>query len=194
MKLATKTTVDSLIQKFYTHELAKLLTAHIYTYDSTQIQANPHSPATYTYNYDSSRKQETFYTYADDSAHSHNHTTTHYDYDYDSTDTTAIAVVSANPHTYDTLSIPCPTPHAPAPIHHYGLRYYTPELGRWINRDPIEELGGDNLYLFVLNDPLDSLGLDAWGSRANCCAYALTGKFPVDMQVPKKPSSFFSAS
>ena len=25
-------------------------------------------------------------------------------------------------------------------------RYYTPELGRWLSRDPISELGGWNLY------------------------------------------------
>jgi len=38
------------------------------------------------------------------------------------------------------------------PIHNAisGYRFYNPELGRWINRDPIEEEGGLNLYGFVL--------------------------------------------
>lgn len=45
---------------------------------------------------------------------------------------------------------------------YYGFRYYSPELGRWINRDPIEERGGVNLYGMVRNDPVnfvDYLGL-----------------------------------
>ena len=47
---------------------------------------------------------------------------------------------------------------------YYNYRYYSPELGRWINRDPIGEDGGNNLYGFVGNSPinfLDKLGL-AW--------------------------------
>jgi RHS repeat-associated protein len=38
---------------------------------------------------------------------------------------------------------------------YYGYRYYSPQLGRWINRDPIEESGGNNLYGFVRNDPVN---------------------------------------
>ena len=33
----------------------------------------------------------------------------------------------------------------------YGYRYYSPEIGRWINRDPIAERGGLNVYGFVEN-------------------------------------------
>ena len=29
---------------------------------------------------------------------------------------------------------------------YWGCRYYDPRLGRWISRDPLAELGGDNLY------------------------------------------------
>ena len=39
--------------------------------------------------------------------------------------------------------------------------YYSPEQGRWINRDPIEEEGGRNTHAFVLNAPaakVDGLG------------------------------------
>ncbi len=46
---------------------------------------------------------------------------------------------------------------------YYGHRYYEPELGRFINRDPIEEDGGLNLYGFVGNNPVnfyDYLGMD----------------------------------
>ena len=45
---------------------------------------------------------------------------------------------------------------------YYGYRYYSPALGRWLSRDPIEERGGLNLYAFVNNDPVnkwDQLGL-----------------------------------
>lgn len=38
---------------------------------------------------------------------------------------------------------------------YYGFRYYSPEMGRWINRDPIEEQGGINLYGMVGNDPVN---------------------------------------
>ena len=48
---------------------------------------------------------------------------------------------------------------------YYGKRFYEPELGRFINRDPIEEDGGLNLYGFVGNDPVnfyDYLGMILW--------------------------------
>ena len=47
-------------------------------------------------------------------------------------------------------------------ITYYGYRYYDPNVGRFINRDPIEERGGYNLYGFVGNDGInmfDLLGL-----------------------------------
>lgn len=40
--------------------------------------------------------------------------------------------------------------------------FYDPNLGRWINRDPIEETGGLNLYAFLENhgiNDVDPLGL-----------------------------------
>lgn len=46
---------------------------------------------------------------------------------------------------------------------YYNYRYYDPVLGRWNKRDPIEEEGGKNLYVFVDNNminSMDSLGLD----------------------------------
>ncbi len=55
---------------------------------------------------------------------------------------------------------------------YYGLRYYSPSLGRFINRDPIEERGGLNLYAFCTNNGIngwDYLGQDTeyhWGAAA----------------------------
>ena len=40
---------------------------------------------------------------------------------------------------------------------YYGHRYYSPAMGRFINRDPIQESGGINLYGFAGND-----GVNGW--------------------------------
>ena len=40
---------------------------------------------------------------------------------------------------------------------YYGYRYYDPRQGRFINRDPIGESGGLNLYGFVGNNPLNAI-------------------------------------
>jgi RHS repeat-associated protein len=45
---------------------------------------------------------------------------------------------------------------------YYGYRYYAAQFGRWINRDPIGERGGSNLYAMLANDSVgkvDALGL-----------------------------------
>jgi RHS repeat-associated protein len=43
----------------------------------------------------------------------------------------------------------------------YGLRYYTPALGRWTSRDPLGEvMGGLNLYEFVGNNPVSNADPD----------------------------------
>ena len=44
-------------------------------------------------------------------------------------------------------------------LHYNFFRYHDPEVGRFVNQDPIGLLGGSNLYLFApnihnLNDPL----------------------------------------
>jgi RHS repeat-associated protein len=55
-------------------------------------------------------------------------------------------------------------------LYYYGYRHYAPRLGRWLNRDPIEEQGGLNLYAFVGNGPMgewDYLGLK---KCLLCCA------------------------
>ena len=47
-------------------------------------------------------------------------------------------------------------------LYYYGYRFYAPALMRWLNRDPIEEDGGLNLYGFCGNNMVsfyDALGL-----------------------------------
>lgn len=39
-------------------------------------------------------------------------------------------------------------------LNYYGFRYYSAGIGRWLNRDPIEEAGGLNIYSMALNSPL----------------------------------------
>ena len=52
-------------------------------------------------------------------------------------------------------------------------RYYDPELGRFLNRDPIEEAGRPNLYGYVDNGPINAVdphGLFAWATVLGECA------------------------
>ena len=39
-------------------------------------------------------------------------------------------------------------------LYNFGYRFYEPNLSRWLNRDPIQEVGGINLYGFVGNNPI----------------------------------------
>jgi RHS repeat-associated protein len=51
-------------------------------------------------------------------------------------------------------------------FYYYGYRFYDPLNQRWLNRDPLEEGGGVNLYGFVLGDPLNHLDLyGMWGVK-----------------------------
>jgi RHS repeat-associated protein len=73
-------------------------------------------------------------------------------------------------------------PYAYTQVYYYGYRYYSPELGRWINRDPTEEKGGMNVYGFIGNSGItqtDYLGLlniirlgfkGAWGTQGSWLA------------------------
>ena len=49
--------------------------------------------------------------------------------------------------------------------YYYGYRFYNPILHRWLNRDPIKEEGGLNLYAFCGNEgvnQVDVLGRRIW--------------------------------
>ena len=59
---------------------------------------------------------------------------------------------------------------------YYNFRYYNPEMGRWLSKDPIEEKGGMNLYAMLGNksvNALDYLGLVFRNLDClNCLGYA----------------------
>jgi RHS repeat-associated protein len=54
--------------------------------------------------------------------------------------------------------------HLASGLVYFLYRYFDPTLQRWLNRDPISERGGINLFKFALNDPvstIDSFGQDS---------------------------------
>jgi RHS repeat-associated protein len=51
--------------------------------------------------------------------------------------------------------------HGPSGLNQAVHRFYSPSLARWINRDPIGEQGGLNLYGYVSNEP--TVGIDPSG-------------------------------
>jgi uncharacterized protein RhaS with RHS repeats len=48
-----------------------------------------------------------------------------------------------------------------------ALAFYDPAFQRWINRDPIEERGGQNLYNLLANTPINRV--DSFGLAADHC-------------------------
>jgi insecticidal toxin complex protein TccC len=45
-------------------------------------------------------------------------------------------------------------------LYYYGFRYYVPWLQRWLNPDPAGEVGGFNLYVMVINNPVNRVDPD----------------------------------
>ncbi|MBL9176975.1 MAG: hypothetical protein JNM65_02865 [Verrucomicrobiaceae bacterium] len=71
--------------------------------------------------------------------------------------------------------------------YNYGFRFYEPEIGRWLSRDPIFEEGGFNLYSIALNDTInnvDYLGLHCYDCKAffNACMDANDSAFEKTLQ------------
>jgi RHS repeat-associated protein len=66
-------------------------------------------------------------------------------------------IADANVYRFSSKEI-----HINSGMYYYLYRFYDTNPQRWINRDPVEEEGGLNLYVYVGNEPIgyvDSLGL-----------------------------------
>jgi RHS repeat-associated protein len=81
-------------------------------------------------------------------------------YEYDSFGNTTVATgtrANSNVWRFSTKSF-----DDSSKLYYYGYRFYNPIFSRWLNRDPLDEMGGLNLYEFSQNAPLcyiDLLGL-----------------------------------
>ncbi|MES2996683.1 MAG: RHS repeat-associated core domain-containing protein [Verrucomicrobiota bacterium] len=87
-------------------------------------------------------------------------------YRYDAFGNTLVSTGTAVGNKYRFSTKPVDEEIATSPIYYYGYRYYIAPLGRWLNRDPIGENGGLNVYGFVGNHSvgrMDVLGLDSPG-------------------------------
>ena len=69
------------------------------------------------------------------------------------------AVAGVNPWKYASKRV-----HEEVSLIFFGKRFYDPEKGRWLTPDPAGFSDGDNLYLFVGNNPLAKM--DLFGLRA----------------------------
>ncbi|MBK1829911.1 DUF4347 domain-containing protein [Verrucomicrobiaceae bacterium R5-34] len=102
----------------------------------------------------------------------------HYEYDAfgnEIVSATSGSLATSFAHKFSTKPVDTETG-----LYYYGYRYYNPVTGKWPSRDPIEEGGGVNLYLFVQNDGLnwvDILGLEPdFNGDGHCVLVFYDGK------------------
>lgn len=81
-----------------------------------------------------------------------------------------------NPYRFSSKPI-----HDASGKYDFLRRWYDPSIQRWLNRDPIGELGGINLYRYVGNNPVNSIDLlglcpgDFWDLFGNGLNNTVTG-------------------
>ena len=63
---------------------------------------------------------------------------------------------------------------------YYNYRHYDPVIGRWLQRDPLAEMGGINLFSFLPNAPLASI--DVLGKQAGDPPSYLNGLRPTSSE------------
>lgn len=74
-------------------------------------------------------------------------TSARYEYDpFGQTIRASGTMATVNPVRFSSKVVDNETDYA-----YYGYRYLNPNSGRWLNRDPIQERGGENLYGFIRN-------------------------------------------
>ena len=72
----------------------------------------------------------------------------------------------------------------------FGLRFYSPSLGRWLTPDPSGFSDGPNLYAYVLNSPNNRL--DLFGLHADSAFPGLYGEIPVTVIFPNSTPVSYS--
>ena len=114
-------------------------------------ETDPNTPLNYTYVYDANGNVGQL---LDLSAGTVNDAiTTHYEYDpYGNIIRTTGDYADENPIRFSTKYWDDETG-----LGYWGYRYYNPGLGRWMNRDPLEEEGGFNIYVYVNNQTAAAL-------------------------------------
>ena len=94
----------------------------------------------------------------------------HYRYDaFGNTLEAAGPRAAENPYRFSTKEL-----HGPSGLYDYGLRFYSPSMGRWINRDPLSEGGGVNLYAAMGNNAVNSV--DEYGLASKNAYYRSRGE------------------
>lgn len=85
-------------------------------------------------------------------------------------------------------------------LYSYRARYYAPEVGRFLQADPIGYKDDLNLYAYVGNDPIDAVDpmgtICVWGVNASdgmCQRSARYGKLASDPRISSR-TNFFSAA
>ncbi len=69
-------------------------------------------------------------------------------------------LASANRMRFSSKPWMAPGVDASAGLYYYGYRFYDPNTQRWVNRDPIRERGGVNLYCFSRSNPMNFIDPD----------------------------------
>jgi RHS repeat-associated protein len=174
--------INNLVLQLCLNNLRQAIHQHVavYIYDCiTSAPGTLHPSSATTYHYNPNHKQHHHHTHLPHP----NNSKTHQD------------TPKINFECKDTIP-PCPQPtdlrntyattYDSSHVTYYGYRYYSPELGRWITRDPIEEKSFRSMkriqllkeyyskinptsfisfYQFLNNAPItqvDKLGLDRW--------------------------------
>lgn len=66
-----------------------------------------------------------------------------------------------------------------------GARWYSPQLMRWVSRDPVGYRGGDNLYAYVADNPLK--WVDPLGTQSQCMDCSMVSPMLSTSPNPYKP-------
>mgnify|MGYP000928638826 CR=1 FL=1 len=110
----------------------------------------------------------------------------HYEYDAFGKETLAVgAWAQENTYRFSTK------PWDPVTdLNYYGYRFYQSKKGRWINRDPVEEDGGNSLYVFVNNDGVSGIDVLGLQSPKDFLIQSIQGGFSKELfRIPMGPGS-----